>query len=515
MAELDRPGSAWLRWCPGLADLLCVALAAPLALLHTMLSYDSWWHLTLGAATLRDGRIPAVETASWSAPGVPLASHGWLFDVVAAALERVGGLHLVEVAGALLVAVTFRLIYGVGRALGASPTLALLAVVIGAHLSLHHLILRPQLVSFVAFAWLFGAYLEHRAGRSRAVLAAPAVVLVWANLHGGFLLGVAFLAGVALLEAAEARLGDAAAAARARRLALLCALSALAACVNPLGPGQILDALANTPAFDPVHRLINEWRPPDLSRVPSLRLLAVLAVGLALLLPTRPPLFEACGLMAALLLAFDAWRNVPLLAIVGVPILAAWATRVVAAHGALARDRAPVAARLAARLDAALGAPGGGPGGWLLIAAAAALGGAVALARPQDVLASGPVSSLHPVAAARWARTQGLRGRLFNSYMWGGYLGWALPEHRVAIDSRMLPFREFFLGDYHEIHAGTDAWREAIDRHRIEWALLEVGGRLPPILRADPGWRLVHADDVAQVFVRVGGENEHLPPVTR
>jgi hypothetical protein len=509
--EGTQPGAGLRRWCPGAADLLCVTLAAPLALLHTLLSYDTWWHLTLGAATLRDGRIPAVETFSWTAPGAPLASHAWLFDVALAALERAGGLGLAEVAGALLVAITLRLVYGVSRALGASPTLALAGVVVGAHLSLHHLILRPQLVTYVAFAWLFLAYIEHRAGRSRAVLAAPAVVLLWANLHGGFLLGVAFLGGVALLEALEGRLGDPAAAARARRLALLCALSAAAACVNPLGPRQIIDALANTPAFDPVHSLINEWRPPDLSRVPGLRLVAVLAVVLALLLPARPPLFEACGLLAALTLALGAWRNTPLMAIVGVPVLAAWATRVLAALAPRAQERAPGAAGLLARLDVALGAPGGGPGGWLLLAAAGLLGAALTLAHPPDVLASKPVSALHPVEAARWVSKSALRGRLFNSYMWGGYLGWALPEHPVAIDSRMLPFREFFLEDYHSINAATSAWREAIDRHRVEWVLLEREGRLPPVLHADPGWRLVYADDVAEVFVREGGENGHLP----
>jgi hypothetical protein len=503
-ARADPEGGG-RRWLPGPADLLCAGLAAMLVVTHGLLTLDTWWHLTLGAATLRDGRIPAADTLSWTAAGAPLASHAWAFDAAAALLERWGGLGLLEVAGALLVAATLRQAYLAGRGLGAGAGPALLAVTAGALVSLQHLILRPQLVTYLCFAWLLRATIEHRAGRSRALLAAPLVTLVWSNLHGGFLLGPAFLLGVGALDLLGGLAGDDGGRPRARLMAVLAALSLVAACVHPSGPRQFVDALVNTPLVDPIHQRIDEWRPPDLAVV-GLRAWVVAALGLALLAP-RPTLFEAATVLGGFFVALATWRSVPLLAFGAGPVLAAWATRALVDRRELVEARAPAAARLARGLERGLAWPGGGPGGLALLVVAAVAGAAVVIARPPDVLDAPAVANRHPVAAARWVAAHDLRGRLLNSYMWGGYLGWALPGHPVAIDSRMLPFRDF-LPDYATLLEAEPGWEEVLARRGIEWALLERWLPLTKVLRADPGWRLVHEDGVAVVFVRRGGPND-------
>src|SRR5438270_13123996 len=104
---MEPPVARWRALVPGLNSVLCVLLAAPLLLTHALLSEDTWWHLNEGAQTLRGDGFPLLESDSFTAAGTPLVSHSWLFDAAIAALERAGGLGLVEVAGFLLVALTF------------------------------------------------------------------------------------------------------------------------------------------------------------------------------------------------------------------------------------------------------------------------------------------------------------------------------------------------------------------------------------------------------------------------
>ena len=61
----------------------------------------------------------------------------------------------------------------------------------------------------------------------------------------------------------------------------------------------------------------------------------------------------------------------------------------------------------------------------------------------------------YPVAAVQFLKKEELGGRIFNSYGWGGYLDWQLPESRVFIDGRMTGWRKedggYILTDYVEI----------------------------------------------------------------
>jgi protein-S-isoprenylcysteine O-methyltransferase Ste14 len=494
-----RARTAMFLPLPGLVDLFCLGLAASLLLRHTTFTPDLWWHLALGEATLRDHAIPAVETFSWTAAGAPLASHSWLFDAIVAGLERASGLGLVELAAVSVCAVLFRLIVEIGRAFGASDLLAGAAALAFAVTSNAMLIARPQLVTYVFFAWLVVAHLRMAKG-SRQILAAPLVLALWSNLHGGFLLGIAFLLGVAAWEQLEAWRGRDGARTRARTLVGLAALGVVLACLNPSGPRQFLNALENTPLTDPVHTHIDEWLPPELGSVPLLGPSIVLALLLAILVGAEASLYEIAALVGTLSLALSAWRNVPLFGIVGGPVLAAWATRVA--------RRSAVVARIPEGRTSPLA-------GGLVLTSVVALGLAVLeTAHPRDLLAEPAVRERSPVAAAAWIEGAGLKGRMFNPYNWGGFLLWRLPAHRVLIDSRMLPYRDLFLDAYLPIYLGNPGWRAKLAQLGPDWAIVErseARGRLAALLRVDPAWRLVHADDLALVFVRRGGPNEHLP----
>jgi hypothetical protein len=512
------------RWVPGVADLYCILLAGLLLPFHSLLTNDFWWHLALGEVTLETHTIPRTDTFTDTVPGAALSNHSWLADTLYAGLERASGIGLIEILGALTIALTFRLVYAVSRALGASATASFAAVLAFALLGEGKLILRPLLFTYLGAAWLFLAYVRHREGSplnsgapppgpreglrpsdSRMILAAPLVTALWANLHGGFLVAPVALAGAGVLAVLERR--------PARTLFILAGASAVAACIHPDGIGAYGNALENTPLSDPIHTYIDEWQPPNLATVAALKPFLVVAFAVVLCMEKRPPFFELAGFLAGLFLALSSWRHVILFAIVGAPLVAAWATRAISAHAQALEARAPAARRIGGKLDQVLGAFDSGQGGWVLILVASLAAGLGEWRKPSDVLGHPAVRRLFPVEGADWIAAHHLKGTTFNSYQLGGYLAWRLRgEQKVFIDSRLAIFKPIW-EDFLHIDDVFPDWRERLARRGPSWAILVNNAKLVPLLELDPKWKLVYADQVVRILVTRDGPNGTLPEV--
>jgi len=510
-------------WLPGIPVLFCLLLVAPLALLQTSFTHDTWWHLSLGRQILESGSSAPPEELSWTALGAVSHMHSWLADVVFSLVEGWAGLGGLEILGLFLIALCLRELHALARVLGASPLAAALAVFLFVSLSQRLLILRPQLFSFWFFAWLLRAALRQRKGLDRVILGAPLLVAVWANLHGGVILGVGLLFGLALLEYCEEAWEWAGAPdggrERAALLFKLGLLALLAGCLNPKGPWIYVDALFNTPLLNDVMRQIDEWRQPDFSTVPFLEPLVVLAIPLALLQPRRPALFELVGLCGVTHLALTTWRHAPLFGIVAIPILAAWLTRVLPVP-----ETETLRGRVFGGLDRFLSLgedaarPGiARPGGVLAIALVAAIAFSAEAAHPRPLLGVGaPLSKRYPIRACEWVLGHRLEGRLFNSYPWGGFLGWKLRgRHRVNIDSRMAPFIERFRGVYLPVYEADPGWLERLRAEGIGWILLEDHAPLAGALAREPSWKQVYGDGLAVIYVSKAGPNKGLTAIPR
>jgi hypothetical protein len=114
----------------------------------------------------------------------------------------------------------------------------------------HHTV-RPQLFSLLLFAAMLLALTAFDRGRRRAVLALPVLFALWANFHGGFLVGLGVLAAwlsVRLLQNP-----------RSWPTYLATGLAALAATLlNPYGPG-LWRFLWDTVDFG--RPMISDWQP--------------------------------------------------------------------------------------------------------------------------------------------------------------------------------------------------------------------------------------------------------------
>jgi hypothetical protein len=110
------------------------------------------------------------------------------------------------------------------------------------------------------------------------------------------------------------------------------------------------------------------------------------------------------------------------------------------------------------------------------------------------------LGSAYPVKAAEFLQQRGWeKGRLFNSYTWGGYLLWK--GVRVFIDGRADVYTPL-IDDFARAYYAKPGWENVLDRFEIQTVLIEPGSPLAGQLERRSGWEKAYADGVAVIFRR-------------
>src|ERR1039458_8341053 len=235
-------GAFQRRWFLVLA---CIALVyAFLAGLRTVADYDTGWQLATGRWGVQHHRVPSVDVLSYTVQGQP-----WIYPVGAGVIFYlmflIGGYTLLSSIGAAACVGTVALLLRRGNA--ASASLAVVAVPLIALRTPP----RADAFSVVLFAAFLSLLWEnYQTGRARLWLL-PLLMLVWVNVHFGFVAGLALLLAYAGVELSETVLGEARRRAAMQRLRrafgwLLC--TAVVTLVNPWGWGIYRALLLQTRA---------------------------------------------------------------------------------------------------------------------------------------------------------------------------------------------------------------------------------------------------------------------------
>jgi hypothetical protein len=461
---------------------LLFAVLAMRALLMSAQS-DTYWTLRAGADLWRTGHIPRVESYSFTAAGLPWPDHEWLWQAFAAALHRAGGMPLFTAAGAALalgaVAVVYRLMVG-----AASTRFALLLLAIPLASALWAL--RPQILTLFFLALCCAWLARERFARL------PLLFVVWANAHGGVVLGGVLVVAAFVAALARARLtGAPADRARVARLGLVVPACALATTATPLGFGIFRFVLDSESRLRALH--IREWLPtvPGLSIEGVFWLLA--AAFLWLLARRWRSLRDAAWVDWAILacvlalfpLAFRSVRHIgPFLMLVP-----AAASRLLGPDFRLRRKGAP----LAPSTDH----PGVNAAIVALVSAGVAATVAAGWTRPFEGLV------WHPVPDAVLAAVRACRGPLYNHYDQGGFLVWFTPERKVFVDNRQDPYPLPFLLEHIRVEAGTLPHAPLFARYGIRCSFLAADSPTVAGL-AKEGWRSLYRDDAWAVQAAPG-----------
>lgn len=445
---------------------------------------DFWWHLKTGQYIWEHHALPVPDPFAFTTagarpayPGEPQVqhfnlTHEWLAQVVFYLVWRAAGFAGIVLFRALLLTALCALIGWIAwlrtghffRGLGAALACAGVACLFAAD--------RPYLITYVLLAAAL-AVLESR----RRLWLLPAILLIWANVHGGYFLGWVAMGAYA----AEALL-------RKRRdwqLWIASAAAVLASGLNPNG-FRILEILREYRGSYMTSRL-QEWAHPALW--PPQWWTVLLFGGAAVLVwqARRVRISDWLLFAAFTAAALAAGRNVILIGIIAPVVIASYA---------------PFWKRGIARS--------------VQFAAAAVLVAGVAAGAMRAHFFEFRVDEWrYPAGASDFLAAHRVTGRMFNTYEYGGFLMWRLwPQERVFIDGRALSeslFLDYARILYNHDATGGPSAEQLLDRYGIDVIVMNTfepaSGNvyvLAPAL-ADPQqrtWKLVYSDAAALVFMK-------------
>ncbi|HEX8422535.1 MAG TPA: hypothetical protein VF634_03945, partial [Pyrinomonadaceae bacterium] len=342
LPEGDGAGDGVSRYAASLSTrrlLVFVLLAAVFTLTAGQITDpDFWWHLRTGQLIFETRAIPHADIFSFTAQGKEWVTHEWLAEVLIYAIYKLSGWGGLVVSFSLVMTAALWIAYRRAAELAPHPYVAGAAVLLGALATAPMWGVRPQMFSFL-FTSIYVAVLGDYARRTqtesfraqaKSLWWLVPLMLVWANMHGGYALGLALIgltgAGVLLEELLRER-GERRVSVRLRPLLFLFAACVLVVPLNPNGlrmfsyPFETLNSHA-------MHAYIEEWFTPNFHLIISQPLaLLIFATFAALALsPKRARASELLLLSVAAYTALRAWRNIPFFALVAVPLLAehAW-----------------------------------------------------------------------------------------------------------------------------------------------------------------------------------------------
>jgi hypothetical protein len=466
---------------PRLHPALIVVAGACAVLFHQImksgLSGDVFYQLVAGQWMLAHHAVIRHDVFSYTVRGRPWLAEEWGFEVLLAwTVNHVGAVsYWLVSAGACSAA----LIAGVvrWRMTGAGWLwTAALSVLAGAGLSTG-LAARPQDLSYFFFALLM-LLLTLARRRNAWLLAVPPLLLVWANVHGSFLLGLGMLALEvvwSLLPPMKGRL------AVSRPLpkglaGLTLAASFLATFVNPHGPGLIGYAIKVTTSPQ-LSGAIAEWQSPNFHSYLFLGVIigpVLVLVGLLAFSDTVFALGDVVLACVLLLATLHAVRFTPYFALAACAVLATWKP----VRTETIRPTVLTLPLAGALVVALLAGPHVSPG-------TTAKGGTLGA----------------PVAATNFLERQS--GRVFTTYWWGDYL---IYRHiPVFVDGRTdLYFGTDILQTYLNVSNLTVDPDTVFQRWDVRWVMWGRGSPLSVYLSHDPQWKIVDKTGAALVFEHVG-----------
>jgi hypothetical protein len=440
---------------------------------------DSYWHLVVGRWIVEHRAFPTADPFSFTMTGAHWIAKEWLSQILYAGAFGLAGWSGMVVLATAAIALAFVLLARfLIDELAPGPVIGLAAVafvILAPHaLARPHALALPVMVAFVG--GLVRAVDHHR----RPSWWLLPLMVLWANLHGGFTLGI-LLAGAAGLDAIVAADPGQRKNVALRWIGFGLAIL-LAACITPYGPESILVTF-RVLGLGPALSIISEWRPQDFGRLAAFEVCLLLGLGLALHFQFRPPPVRILILLGLLHLALSAERNGEVLGLLA-PLF-------------LARPLAAQYVRLGKDGSHADEDRRGS-----LLAGSAAVG--LAIAVTAAILATerfAPNPRVTPEAAVAALKSAGAN-RILNDYDFGGYLVYA--GLATFIDGRT----ELYGGDFVLRHQRAVALADLadflrlLDEYKIGATLLAPQTPAVAFLDRLPGWQRIFADDFAVVHVR-------------
>jgi hypothetical protein len=446
---------------------------------------DLWWHIKVGQNILATHQWPTTDPFSFTVAGTPWIAYEWLGDVAIGAVAKFGGLLGLDIFLIVLASIVMLSLYGYATMRSGNSKAGFVAAGLLCSLAYASFNLRPQMFGYLFLILTLIALERFRHGKPQALWFLPLLFLVWINTHGSWIIGLGVIFVFWASGLWEFQLGSVSAKrwsfTERLRLELAFMLCLVAIPFTPYGTRLAAYPFTVASTLPLNVGNILEWRSMPFNIAGGkLFLVVILAFFLAQML------FRTSWHLAEVLLCFGGITMaclhvrfvllfVPFFAPLFATLLALWIPPYAA------KKDHPI-------LNAIL---------------MAAVIGAMVRYFPTQAGIEKIAGRNFPVGAVDYLRAHPTPGPMYNTYGFGGYLIWALPEQKVFIDGRGDLYEDggAFL-EYLQVADMKPAAFMVLRAHGIQSCLLESQEALATVLATKPEWEKRYADGVSTLFVR-------------
>jgi hypothetical protein len=509
----------WLM--PSIADILFLSFFFKLLSNGSGLldDGDTGWHIVTGENILRTFKIPVSDPYSHTAPGIPWTTHEWLADVAFASFHRLMGLNGVVLLSASVITLTFFFLYRFMLRNGTSAIIAVSFTIVAALTSTLHWLARPHIFSIpLTLAFLVILELYQREKKDHLKLL-PLLMILWVNLHGGYVLGLLLVflyAGGNLLRVYLAQQERDEAKRSFRALGRISIFTLLATFLNPHGPAILYFPFHTAGNAILVDRVV-EWLSPNFHEHRLFEYLLLSLIVIFVVSRKKPDIFEGSVSLLLLYMSLYSMRFIPLFVVAVAPMAASRTSGVLEIitrdlmSSRIAQATADIVTRISENVTslearfrhhlwvyASIGA-------CLLIALdGGKIGGATVMDYKHN-------PNNFPVAALDFALSNHIAGNMFNNDGWGGYIIYkSYPEYKVFLDGRSDMYGLPRLLEYTtvtDVHLG---YEEILNKYGVTWVIFNANTPICQLLAASGKWKLVYADATANIFLKDIPQNRAL-----
>lgn len=477
---------------------------------------DTGWHIRTGEWILTHRAVPTVDLFSFTKGNQAWFAWEWAWDVLFAVIHRIAGLAGVGFCTTLLIGTISLLVYRLALRLSKSSLMSIAVTALAVGVSSIHWLARPHLFSWLFTIAFLNVIASAQAGSRKSLYLLPALMLLWVNIHGGFIAGLLILGCYALGEFLTSLFKEGHGPRAAWRDAApywyslgLCACATLA---NPYGwrlHQHVFSYLTNGELLDQ----IQEFQSISFHTGPAFLFEAMLVLAAFVIFSSLQKRHFSPVLLLCLWAHFAlcSARHIPLFMIAAAPFVAALLADSLAALprvGPLAsvartlsgigKDLEAMEATPRLQVASALG----------LIVTAALFGAGQNVFVPQFNAELFPAQAMSVIAAHAGQR-------IYTTDQWGDYLLYRrYPGQRVFFDGRS----DFYGNDFIKINqqialAGHD-WKSLLQRFAIELVLVKPETPLSAVLKLTPGSKILFDDgkvivfDIHRIFSQFPGQGE-------
>jgi hypothetical protein len=469
---------------------------------HPIRPHDFWWHIAIGRDIVNSGKIPQLDTYSYTQPGAPYLFYDqfWLMEIALYKLYQAGGAILVVLAHTLMIIPAYFLLMLLSWRLTHNLRATAFGVLFAATLGFGNWNVRPQAISYLlGVLVLLGISEYRRTHRWQWLLIFPFVMALWVNCHGSFPIGPA-LVGLLLADESWKVIKQWY---KQRRYsfqnwlpALAGFILALGGClVNPRGMGFV-SYLSTMASNSVVQNLVVEWMPPNFISWEGILFYVIftLVVVLLVLSPRRPSFYQIATFLVFGILSLNYYRGIIWFGIVMAPVVADHLTALMDKAGIKPAPMPTGQTRSLNRIFVIA----------LLVLAFISLPWFKQY-WPVVPEKAGLISAETPIRATQYLLDHHLPAQVFHYMPFGSYMMWAAqPQYKVFVDSRIELYPINVWNDYLLISAGGSDWEAKLDQYKISTLLLEPMVQLGLIQAASVSshWQEVYRDSQAVIFIR-------------